>query len=324
VRDATPQTKGQRIRAELPAQTIANIQDVLIKLEADDKAQRTINGYRKNLLILAKKTELNDPEATKLAIARWKNPNGQPASNTYKDKLVSSYQHYAKTHKIEWDKPVYHPDERGIQPPTTEQVKMLVSSAREPLSTKIQLMMETGCRPCEIQGDHGLRARDVHTAQKTITPESLKRCNARPALVISEELTAKLGEYITAHKLKPDDRLFTGQPERFSKHFMVHKNRIAERLRDSQIRNIRLYDLRHYYVTKQLKRTQNCEIVRQLVGHKHLNTTQRYMHLLASNQSGEWIVEGTTDKERAKQLLQEDFTYQLTTPDGTVIFRKPK
>jgi hypothetical protein len=48
------------------------------------------------------------------------------------------------------------------------------------------------------------------------------------------------------------------------------------------------------------------------------------MHLLASNQSGEWIVEGTTDKERAKQLLQEDFTYQLTTPDGTVIFRKPK
>jgi hypothetical protein len=37
-----------------------------------------------------------------------------------------------------------------------------------------------------------------------------------------------------------------------------------------------------------------------------------------------WIVEGTTDKERAKQLLAADFTYQLTTPDGTMQFKKLK
>jgi integrase len=89
------------------------------------------------------------------------------------------------------------------------------------------------------------------------------------------------------------------------------------------LRTIRLYDLRHYYVTKQLKRIQNAEFVRQIVGHKRLNTTQRYMHLLA-NTSGEWVVEGTNDKERAKQLLGADFVYQLTTPDGTMLFRKPK
>jgi len=47
------------------------------------------------------------------------------------------------------------------------------------------------------------------------------------------------------------------------------------------------------------------------------------MHLLAGT-SGEWIVEGTTDKERVKQLLKEDFQYQLTTPDGTMLFKKAK
>ena len=67
----------------------------------------------------------------------------------------------------------------------------------------------------------------------------------------------------------------------------------------------------------------NAEIVRQRVGHKKLYTTQKYMHLLA-NTKGEWIVEGTTDTKRAKELLANDFIYQLTAPDGTMFFKKPK
>jgi len=44
------------------------------------------------------------------------------------------------------------------------------------------------------------------------------------------------------------------------------------------------------------------------------------MHLLVGI-NGKKIVKGTTDKERAKQLLAADFTYQLTTPDETMLFR---
>jgi hypothetical protein len=59
------------------------------------------------------------------------------------------------------------------------------------------------------------------------------------------------------------------------------------------------------------------------MGHKQLNTTQKYLHLLNPNE-GEWIVEGTTDKKRAQELLLANFIYQLTTPDGTMLFKKPK
>jgi len=48
------------------------------------------------------------------------------------------------------------------------------------------------------------------------------------------------------------------------------------------------------------------------------------MHILASYQSGEWIVEATNDRKRAEELLKADFTYQLTTPDGYMLFRKAK
>ena len=60
-----------------------------------------------------------------------------------------------------------------------------------------------------------------------------------------------------------------------------------------------------------------------MVGHKNLNTTQKYCHL-AINETGEWIVEQTNDKQRSKELLIQDFTYQFTTPDGYMTFKKAK
>jgi integrase len=117
--------------------------------------------------------------------------------------------------------------------------------------------------------------------------------------------------------------LFTQTAKEYGTVFRRFRNNLAYKLQDPTIRSIRLYDLRHAYATKQLKRTQNCEIVRQLMGHKKLDTTQKYLHLMGYGNT-DWIVEGTNDKERAKQLLKEDFQYQLTTPDGTMIFRKPK
>ena len=51
--------------------------------------------------------------------------------------------------------------------------------------------------------------------------------------------------------------------------------------------------------------------------------TKKYFHLLA-NTNGEWIVEGTTNKNRAMQLIVQDFIYVNTTSDGTMIYKKAK
>ena len=314
------------IRAELPAQYIQqlpNIENLLLHLEGKGRSQSTRTAYEKNLKALAIRADLKDTKVVELVIARYKKKNGRPITNNYKSKLCDHYATYCKFYKIEWEKPIYTPEPTTIQPPTQEKIAMLISSARLELSIKLDISAQTGLRPVEIQGDKGLQANNIHPDQNTITARITKGCNPRPPLPITKELTARLLDYITKHNIKPDEILFTGKAENYGKDYRVFRNRLAKKLQDPTLRTIRLYDLRHAYATKQLRRTQNAEIVRQLMGHKKLDTTQKYLHLLAGN-NGEWIVEGTTDKKRAEELLANDFTYQLTTPDGTMLFKKPK
>jgi integrase len=292
-------------------------------MERNGLAETTRRTCEHTLKALAKKADLNNPLEIELAIARYLKRNKQPASNGFKKKLCDCYNYYCKHFNIQWKKPSYKYEERSIQPPTNEKILMLISAAHNPLSLKIHVAYETGLRPIEIQSYKGLKVKDFHPDQKTLTSLNTKRCNARPAIPISAELTTRLQTYITQNNLQPEDLLFQNTKQEFSEQFRRFKNRLAKRLNDPTIKSIRLYDLRHAYITKQLRRTQNAEVVRILVGHKTLNTTQKYLHLLGFTH-GEWLVAGTTDKERAKQLLAEDFTYQLTTPDGTMMFKKPK
>ena len=245
-------------------------------------------------------------------------------SNGYKDRLISAYKSYVEFYNLaNWKQPYYTPEEKGIQPPNDERVNFLIATAKEPLNIKIMLIGETGLRPKEVTGADGLQVNDIHKDTKTIVARSLKGCNPRPPMPLSDELLTALNNYITKHKLKGTDLLFRGESETLSNHFYDHKLTLAKRLNDPTIEQIRLYDLRHYYITKKVRKLQNIEIVRQITGHKRLNTIQRYIHI-AINQTGEWITESTTDQKRVDELLKQDFTYVLTTPDGYMKFRKPK
>ena len=294
----------------LDINTLLKVEKLILHLEGKGKSENTRIATEKNLKLISQRANLDNPEEVELAIARYKCVSGRPASNAYKAKLCDAYQHYCKFDRVIWEKPIYRPEEKGIQPPTDDQCKILIGGIKGELSVKVQLSAETGLRPCEIMGRNGLKVRNIHSDQHTVTAISAKGCNARPALKITEELTARIKTLISERNLGTEDLVFSGHERRYGEHFRRARNNLANKLKMPELRNIRLYDLRHYYVTKQLRKIQNAEFVRQIVGYKRLNTTQRYMHLLAST-SGEWIVEGTTDKNRAMQLIAQSFSKMM-------------
>jgi integrase len=261
-------TKDSYIRTELLAHSlekhIPSIQTFLLYLERKGKAANTVLAYRKNLVILAKKADLQNPIEVEKAIATYKKKNSRPATNHCKLKLCDCYARYCKYYKIEWEKPIYTPKPSSIQPPTREKALMLVSAAKGTLSMKIDIILQTGLRPIEIQGEKGLQAKDIHPDQNTITARITKGCNQRPALPITPELTARLQGYIRENNLKPYDLLFEGDARRLGEHYRRFRNRLAKKLNDQTIQTIRLYDLRHYYCTEKLRKTRSEEHTSEL------------------------------------------------------------
>ncbi len=100
------------------------------------------------------------------------------------------------------------------------------------------------------------------------------------------------------------------------------RNKLAKDLKDPSIHTIRLYDFRHYFCSKQLNDTKDPYFVVVQMGHKKLETTQKYMHLLNLNED-EWTCSGATTAKEATQLIEAGFQY-ITTIEGIQLFKKRK
>jgi hypothetical protein len=171
--------KANRIRTELLAhaleKAIPRIQTFLLYLERKGKAPNTVLAYRKNLIILARKADLQKPTEVERAIATYKKKN-RPATNHYKSKLCDCYARYCKYYKIEWEKPIYTPKLPARPVPTRERTSMFVASAKGELSMKIDIIRQAGYKPIEIQGEKGMPVKDFHkssvkTASKVISKQ---------------------------------------------------------------------------------------------------------------------------------------------------------
>ena len=242
---------------------LPSIENFLTHMEGKGRLPKHHNSLQEEPATSSTNNKSQRPPAeVELAIARYKlydrktkKRTNQPASTSYKAKLCDCYAMYCKYYKIEWEKPIYTPEPQALQPPTREKAAMLVSAAKGELSMKIDIIRQTGYRPIEIQGEKGLRAKDFHPDQNTLTNRNTKKCNARPALPTTAELATRLQNFIRENHLQNEYILFKGNARRFGEHYRRFRNTLAEKLQDQTIKTKRLYDLRHFYCTEQLRRS---------------------------------------------------------------------
>lgn len=286
--------------------------EVIWNLRKKGYAESTVKGYSKKLRLLSKSINLDDPESVNRFIA-----NNKEWKNSFKETVVNAYLHYANYYGIAYSKPKYKRSERLPNVPSSEQVNKIISHSSRKYATIFSVLRDTGLRPIEL---YRLTLRNIDLENGVVYPESAKNGRAR-ALKLKTETLTMLKEYVTKSHYGLNDRLFPN-PAIMSHIFVRNRNRLAERLCEPQLKKFRLYDLRHYFATMLYHRTKDILLVKEKLGHKQIETTLVYTHLVDFRDE-EFTVRTAKSVKEASELIESGFEY-VTEMDGVKLFRKPK
>jgi integrase len=123
---------------------------------------------------------------------------------------------------------------------------------------------------------------------------------------------------------KKSQKVFAGSLRHFGRSFRRQRKRIAEKLRNPRLNSITFHTLRHWKATMEYYRTKDSLHVKQLLGHKNINSTLLYTQLVSFKED-EFHVTVAENVDEACELVEAGFQYVTGEyNDGGKIFRKPK
>jgi len=293
------------------AEAKGKIVEFLWKLKRDGYSNATIEHYGKFLKSLLKKgADLMNPESVKDVIAtqdKW--------GNNTKCLVVAAYHSFASFSGIHWKPPKYKPTRKLPFIPLEKEIDALIVYCGKKTATRLQLLKESAMRIGEALK---LKWIDVDLERKIITlnnPE--KHGNAR-AFKISDKLIAMLNRLP-----KTNDKLFGKTSVAIAvSNFYNQRKRAAAKLQNPRLLHITFHTLRHWKATMEYQKTRDILHVMRLLGHKNINNTLIYTHLI--NYETDDYHSATADSvQEARKLIESGFEYICTT-NNIMLFRKRK
>jgi integrase len=293
----------------IPRTTVGPVA-VVWELKKQGLKESTLLAIGRKLGYLQKHCDLDQPEKVKEYIANLK------CSDGHKDNLIDIYAHYAKLNNIQWTKPIYQREERITRIPKEEQINKIISHSTLRYATAYSIIRDCGLRPVELGN---LKVKDIDLDTGEIYPITAKHGAGR-ILKLRGSTLSMVKEYITKNSLCPMDTLWNSK--RVKENWSKQKSIVSEYLGEPELKQIRLYDLRHYAGSMCYYKTKDIIYTMRFLGHKNIKNTLRYVHLVNFDKE-EYLVKATGDICEAKILIEQGFEY-VTELDGIKLFRKRK
>jgi len=299
-------TKSDSLTRRRP-QTQELIINTLINLKTNGKAENTTKSVSQNLTRISKHADLLKPEEVKRYIANAKRiDNGKPLSNSTKNKLAFCYDKLCKANNMTWEIPRYKYEPN---------VNKMISAATKRYATIFTILAETGLEGQEL---HKTSRKDIDIKQGII---SVQGCKGHASG--SYKLKTKTAEMLREYLAKNQEEYPFPQPKVMSQIWRRIRNRVADNLKQPELKKIPMKNLRNYSGARLYNKLKDPIAVMRHLRHKKLETTMHYIRGIIIGGEEEYTRKTANNIKEATELIELGFEY-ITEMDGTKLFRKRK
>ena len=277
--------------------------------------QSTIESSVRALKSIARHADLLDSQETLNYLAKL------PVSESRKEKLATDLQRFYEYKGIPFTPPRYRRVQRLPFIPLESEVDSVISACGKKTSCFLQLLKETGMRPGEAWN---LRWIDVDSERRCVNILPEKNSNPRQ-LPVSNRLLAMLSSqpkrYSYVFRNPAVDSI--KHLHRFREVYREQRRRIAGKLQNPRMDQITFKTLRHWKATTEYHKTKDILHVMQLLGHKNIQNTLVYTHLVNFETEDNYICKVAKTVKEAQELVELGFDF-VTDVEGYKLFRKRK
>ena len=228
-----------------------------------------------------------------------------------------AYQDWCRYQGFDFKVERYPVERRLPYIPTEQQLDQLISSASNKYAPFLQLAKESGWRPIEISR---LTPQDFDLNQQIATLNKSAKNSLPRQIKMSNKLTVMIKQLVL--DTPKDERIWKAKPRNIEVNYIRIRNKASEKFGDSDITKITLKTFRHFKATLEYHRTKDILYLQKILGHKNIQSTLIYTHLVEWEDDN-WIVKVAETLEEEVQLLEAGFEY-VTDYEDKKLFRKRK
>lgn len=138
---------------------------------------------------------------------------------------------------------------------------------------------------------------------------------------MSHKLVNMLNPLIS--RIEQSERIWNTDSKNIYENFRKMRDKISERMGSPNLRRINLKTFRHWKATMEYHRTKDILFVKELLGHKNIQNTLVYTHLVSFEEEDANIVKVASSIEEFTELLESGFEF-ISDYEGKKVLRKRK
>jgi len=236
-------------------------------------------------------------------------------SETFKATVMSTYKSFAEMLGMKVGKTKYRKEHKLPFIPTEREIDQLIAGCGKRTATFLQTLKETGMRCGEAWQ---LKWINVDTENHTITVNNPEKHGNPRMIKVSGKLIAMLKSLPKKHERVFGKATLGTRRNVFNK----QRRRIADKLKNPRIMKITFHTLRHWKATMEYHKTKDILHVKQLLGHRSINSTMLYTQLITFERD-DFTCRVAKQKKEISELIEAGFEYVCDLNEAK-FFRKPK